>query len=222
MERPSHGTAELNRPVLALRSSPCAYDASPGTCASWSACKPSFCAASQSWLWPVRASRSWQPELSSWWRRRCRVPASRKPGQQRGRGRRGETSSWLFLLSVQVGFGWHHVGINRRHAKQLQSIREHPDSLRLLLVGAEPVCPFLKCLRRGDLRCRGMGFEGFVNLTAEIGAALVPGRRRYLCVGGSDCGCDERHAEQSTHHADPEPLHRSCPLLRKLALPPMT
>ena len=71
--------------------------------------------------------------------------------------------------------------VDRCHSKQLQSVREHPDPLCLFLVGAEPVSLSLKCFRRGDLRCRGVGFEGFVNLAAEIAATLGSGDRR-LCV----------------------------------------
>jgi len=50
--------------------------------------------------------------------------------------------------------------------------------------------------------------QGFVYLAIEIDAALAPCNRRHLCRRGSNRSRDERNAEQRTHQADREPVHR--------------
>ncbi|CDX12113.1 hypothetical protein MPL3356_110338 [Mesorhizobium plurifarium] len=160
--------------------------------------------------------RSRQPERSSWWRLRCPGPAWKRQEQLQGRGRRGGTFSWLFLLAMQVGFG-HRIGIDRCHAKQLQSICERPDPLCLLLNGTEPCSLSLQRFCRSDLRCRGMGFEGFVNLAAESGAALGPGRLNF-CVAAFNGLGEERNPEQRAHQTDREPNHRLSPIRTSAAV----
>ena len=140
---------------------------------------------------------------------------SRQRAQRQDRERRGGTFSWLsfpFLADRDLGV----TDPGRSALLQAASKRcEHPDTLCLFLVGAEPVSPSLKSFCLGDLRCRGVAFEGFVNLAAEVAATLGSGDR-HLCIGGSNHSRDERNAEQRAHHVDRDPLHRVRKLKRVL------
>ena len=101
----------------------------------------------------------------------------------RCRRRRGGSCSWVGSFVRRSG-GASRIG--RCHSKELQSVGEHADSLRLFAFGAVPFRLLLKPLRLGDLH--GLLRERYgdkVEVKAITGERGFLRRRLGMAAGGA-------------------------------------